>query len=375
MDLQPQATSPTGFVRNYCAADVCTCNNFFQPVSDNPFQALQAAKRREYRGLTRRSRNHLLDRLKARSRKTEWTAWRAGSWGKVRSLRSWAAAAKADPDLIKARSDRRDNLIRLIDAIADLAWHSDFTYGAGHDALAKRLEVSERTIRRLLDWLLKRQWLGVKSWARSAHYSPTGRNGTQVYSLLQFSQREPTENVHLPGPTSSKEQQIRARDEGQPASRGLENSTHPSQPARNRREALFWSEVLQDRVPELRNRSTRWVRWLLREYWKAGWTPDEVVSALSYAPDGSFWSVASPVNEVGYLRWRLGQWEDTSRRPDGADADSHARRLAGQRSLRQHLASKAATTRTLGSGDHALVGKLVNSWALPKPDHPHEVLA
>ncbi|MEV7012004.1 hypothetical protein [Streptosporangium sp. NPDC051022] len=103
-------------------------------------------------------------------------------------------------------------------------------------------------------------------------------------------------------------------------------------------EMLKAAQALRSRSATLRRISARHLRSVLREWWVAGWTPDDVLHGLDHRPDGQPWTLTSdPAYVPGWIRHRLTCW----RTPDGTPATSYSQGRAQRRA-----AAAAALTET-----------------------------
>ena len=78
---------------------------------------------------------------------------------------------------------------------------------------------------------------------------------------------------------------------------------------RTRGDMLAAARELQRRCPLLARITARHLRSLLREWWRAGWTPADVLHCLDHRPGGDLWPHTDPVRFVaGWIRFRLSAW-------------------------------------------------------------------
>jgi hypothetical protein len=113
-----------------------------------------------------------------------------------------------------------------------------------------------------------------------------------------------------------------------------------------RKERLAAATALQEALPVLGRISTAYVASLCREFFLAGWTPADILTALGQRPDGTHWTHEHNVRHVpGWFRHRLAPWhvnptDHTS--PIGASP----RRRAEAEAVRERALKRAARETT-----------------------------
>ena len=121
----------------------------------------------------------------------------------------------------------------------------------------------------------------------------------------------------------------------------------------NRAEALSAARAIQDRARDLRRISIEHVRSVARVYFRAGWTPADVVHALDHEPDGRQHGYTSGIRSPArWAAYRLGLWLG----PDGLPVASRSQLAAADR--RRVLAEQAGrrAARRAPSGRVAIEG-------------------
>ena len=107
-------------------------------------------------------------------------------------------------------------------------------------------------------------------------------------------------------------------------------------------EHLAPTREVQRRMPVLSEISDRYLRWVLRPWWEAGWTVADVVHCLDHTPDGSLWPHTDRVRHVsGWVRHRLAAWAGVVS-PSQQRAAWHQALLAEQAERRAERASLGA---------------------------------
>ena len=110
-----------------------------------------------------------------------------------------------------------------------------------------------------------------------------------------------------------------------------------------RKERLAAAMILQVALPVLGRISAAHVAHLCREYFLAGWTPRDILTALGRRPDGTSWSHEDAVRHVpGWFRHRLAVWRTNPTDPASPVGLSPGRRAAAEATRRQALARAAA---------------------------------
>ncbi|MEU4836158.1 hypothetical protein [Streptosporangium sp. NPDC023615] len=97
----------------------------------------------------------------------------------------------------------------------------------------------------------------------------------------------------------------------------------------------------------LRRLSARHLRSILRPFFAAGWTADDVLHGLDHRPNGSAWTLTSDPSYVpGWIRYRLAPWTSAglpARSPSQARAERRAAATAAALEARQRRAAAVAT--------------------------------
>lgn len=148
----------------------------------------------------------------------------------------------------------------------------------------------------------------------------------------------------------------------------LPAGTLTAKPAGTKSGRMIAALALQCALPVLWRISTAHVAHLTREWWLAGWTPAEVITAIGRRPDHTPWRHDQDIRHVpGWLRHRLAAWrhdptDPTSpvRRPPREAAALHAAAQARARTER-----RAAETATRATATTAVQ---VKGWAEARAD-------
>ncbi|MEZ7132678.1 hypothetical protein ACBR40_45710 [Nonomuraea sp. AD125B] len=102
------------------------------------------------------------------------------------------------------------------------------------------------------------------------------------------------------------------------------------------------AQALRVRSPILRKITAKHLRSLLREHFRAGWTPADVLHALDHTPDGTAWTLTSDPRWLpGWIRYRLTPW----RTPDGGITPSPSQRRAARHQAIAEARAAAAAER------------------------------
>ncbi|MEV4249316.1 hypothetical protein AB0J63_38615 [Streptosporangium canum] len=114
-------------------------------------------------------------------------------------------------------------------------------------------------------------------------------------------------------------------------------------------EMLQAAQALRAHSAILRRISTRHLRSVLREFFAAGWSPDDVLHGLDHRTDGTAWTLTSDPSFVpGWIRYRLACW----RTADGTPAPSRSQGRAIRRA-----SAAAALTVTRAEREQAMAAR------------------
>ncbi|MFI7643527.1 hypothetical protein [Nonomuraea sp. NPDC049400] len=95
-----------------------------------------------------------------------------------------------------------------------------------------------------------------------------------------------------------------------------------------RQEGLQAAETLRQHSLDLRKLSAHYVRYLVRDFFDAGWSAADVLHAIDHLPDGRPWPFAGmPRHVPGWTRHRLKAW----RAADGSVLPSKSHRIEADR--------------------------------------------
>lgn len=276
----------------------------------------------------------------------------------------WIAAVERHPTFDQARADHRRALRRCIEALVAAVDFGSMTVCRTWGKLAVIVECAERSIGRHLRTFREMGVLGVVASGRSAAYASVGEDGNRVNEAPVYVLCVPEERPCLKD-RMREMLGLRGRtvDESvtPPSEAGLKLTTYREVPRTRTRNRASISEEQKKlcatvdqirwnrhRVPSgrVQRRTAAWrvksllpnvlgrmsdrdVASCLRDFFVAGWSPDDVHHALESRPDGSRWPYAGapdtkePYRVRGWLRFRLDAWRDTS----GAPMVSRGRQL------------------------------------------------
>lgn len=283
-----------------------------------------------------------------------------------------AHALRTHPEFDVIRADRKQALLRCVEALTSVADFGSMTTRPSWAKLASMLGVARRTVARYLHQLRSMGLLGVVASGRSAAYAAKGLDGqrvneTAVYVLcvpkkvqavkawccrvlgvgpggVDESGTPPSEaGLYL----SSKEVNPRTRTR-----KGFSQSAEQKRlgysveqvrwnrhwVASGRRQQQVAAWRLKTILPHVLGRMTdRDIASCLRDFLTAGWSVADVHYALDHRPDGSLWphsgapTTKEPYRIRGWLRYRLNAWRDATGQP----VVSRSQRQQAQRESRQ----------------------------------------
>ncbi|WP_336214696.1 hypothetical protein [Nonomuraea sp. LPB2021202275-12-8] len=270
------------------------------------------------------------------------------------SQKAFLRALREDPAVLGLRYDGYGNLLRVA---AVVAWAADWKTMCSRPTIAKVVEetgLAKATVKRWIRWLREHGWLGVVEQGSTVRF----RKGTSAgldddglgnraalwviciprniaptstgYTSSDQAQHA-SEPSSLSLPRRDKEDPTRTRE----APRRTRRSPRISPPwglhqsPRNKRDRLAACERLRQESGVLRRMTAWYLRWLLRAFLLAGWTPADVLHALDVRADGSAWTYTwASVDELrhipGWMRNRLAAWMGG----DGQVLPSRSQRVA-----------------------------------------------
>jgi hypothetical protein len=277
---------------------------------------------------------------------------------------------------------RRDHWTAVADALAKFASWQDSTTRPGHAVLRRRSGVSEPTVKRVIRWLRAEGRLGMVRTGSTPLYrsplvsGPAEGNEAAIYVLTEPAAVMKHRRIRQPAPPagcrtdppswsrSDLESPIGAREAtSNPTVKGMEDCAPrrliqkplPSASPRlrdrpkSRIDARGACMVMQDRAAPLRSLTPEHIRHLARDYFRAGWTPGDVLHALDYEPTGRPHGYVQGVHHAaGWVRHRLGLWvrDGEIMRSRSQCSEAAAKQLAAEqardRARREAVAAKVA---------------------------------
>ena len=147
-----------------------------------------------------------------------------------------------------------------------------------------------------------------------------------------------------------------------PPMRRVPNSKAPDAPRwaltatpAGKKERRAAAMIMQEALPVLQRISAEHLAHLCREYFLAGWTPRDVLTALGRRPDGTAWSHEDAVRHVpGWFRYRLAPWRADPGDPVSPVATSPSRRAEAEAARRRALdRAVVAASRTAAAAAQA----------------------
>ncbi|WP_431928778.1 hypothetical protein [Nonomuraea jabiensis] len=285
-------------------------------------------------------------------------------------------ALREDPEVLSLRYDGYSNLLRVAHVIA---WATDWKTMCSRPTIAgicARTGLSKATVKRWVRWLREHGWLGVVEQGSTVRFrkgtaaglDDDGMGNRAALWVICI----PRDITPIPTSDTSSEQvkglseppsfslperegtdPTRTREASRQARRSLRISPtwalHES--PRTKRDRLAACDRLRQESNVLRHMTPWYLRWLLRSFLAAGWTPADVLHALDVRPDDSRWTYTwSSVDELrhipGWVRNRLAAWLDEDGRVVASRSQRRelldARRRAEQEARRREWEVRAA---------------------------------
>lgn len=285
-------------------------------------------------------------------------------------------ALRSHPEFDVIRSDRKNALVRCVEALISLADFSTMTTKPTWAKLTEMLGVTRRTVARYLQHLKSMGILGVVASGRSARYAAKGPDGLRsneaaVYVLcvpkktrstkalftrfLGSNSRAVDESVTPPSEAglylSNKEVNPRTR-----ARKGFSQSKeqkrlgcsveqirwnkHWKVTGRRQQLTAAWrlKMILFNVLGRMTNRD---VASCVRPFFEAGWSVADVHHALDHRHDGTPWphsgapDTKAPHRVRGWLTYRLNAWKDDEGHPLPSKNQVANEQLDQQRRQRQ----------------------------------------
>jgi hypothetical protein len=236
-----------------------------------------------------------------------------------------------------------------------LALHMNWrerTSWPGHDRIAAAVGVSTDTVARAIRWLQDRGLVGLVSGGTTAAvrpgvlYAGTG-NLAAIYVLTVPKRRSPLPHCDAAQSsfadlTTLRRSVVKApcARPAKPKVKGRMDRASRGQPVlppggsalhtcpRTRSDGLMAAQVVQTRSRELSRLSAEHVRWLVKPFTRAGWTPADLLFAIDHAPRGRQHAYTAGVRSpAGWARARLAEWLG----PDGQPMVSPSQQRAADR--------------------------------------------
>lgn len=266
----------------------------------------------------------------------------------ARNAVRWVREQKAALENAPMRSDRRRNLIRVVELIGK-SWHPLTRVSTpGHDVIAAALGVSRKTVERLIADLIER---------RIIHRSGRGEkrimpDGTTVFLRAEYvllraqvlvsrvvcARCEIGFRPSNPEAVLCRACAIVVERKKARAQAGAWNLSRVPRSKRERHQAAAAMQEHTSASGWLAGASAAAVASVCRPFWVAGWTPGDVLHAIEWRPDGA-WTYDSRPNDVaGWLRHRLTYWV-------GSDGRPRASRSQRERAERERAAAAREAAR------------------------------
>lgn len=314
---------------------------------------------------------------------------------RIRRASQWIERIEASPGYALLRADAQDHIRTIALAIlhrSDRLHLSRPTWAWLQEVTGLSRATIARYIARLRKWGL----LATVAPGRRGIFAPGGAlarirpgqvtvppenhdsdpaNDAAVYVLCEPAQprehapdEESVDISETPPPYMGKNYpRTHAREETSPNSRPLRGPKHYLKAATRLHSGAAWRHLepwpgsvtpssqdnrlaaageLQNRLPVLRQISTKHVRAICRPFFLAGWTVRDLIEAIDHRPDGSRWphSGATGVGNVGaWLTHRLSPWQTH---------DGGIRRSPTQRRQTQRAETRARTRAMLETQRH-----------------------
>lgn len=273
------------------------------------------------------------------------------------------AALDRHPARDELRVDRAERYGAIWRALVYAADWRSMTVTGTWDRIADQVGVSRSTVARAVRWLRGAGLLGVVYSGASAAALRSDVNRAPTYVLAvpaaadvpevreETPAHSPVETIDTPPAGERSVDDLNARASSDTTSaplRGLATSTTTrgaawsmSTAPATRRDRLAAAEALLWQAPTIRRMSARLLRHVLRSWWDAGWSPNDVLYALDHTPDGQPWRYVGRVHTpAAWIRHRLAAWRDQA----GAALPSRTQRVrAAGEALRARRAQRAHT--------------------------------
>ncbi|MET7339123.1 hypothetical protein [Nonomuraea sp. NPDC005650] len=280
----------------------------------------------------------------------------------ARSQRAWMRAVETDPDLAGRRQDAFRNALAVAGIVMWSAKPSPVHPGVWTSIptrarIMDRAGLKETAAKDWVRWLREHGYLGTVTEGSTPQYrgvfegqdDGAGNLGAEYVLTIPLARQgspeplpaEPAEASAQPAGPAAQENSppaLVSGDEKRPPTVDLskERSTQANSPVVRAREdrtagsesadATDWmwplsatpetkiemlqaAQALRARSPILRTITAKHLRSLLREYFRGGWSPNDVLHGLDHRPDGTAWTFTEPPRWLpGWIRHRLAAW-------------------------------------------------------------------
>lgn len=307
-------------------------------------------------------------------------------------------ALREDPEVLGLRYDGYGNLLRVAQVIA---WAANWNTMCSRPTIAgicERTGLSKASVKRWVRWLREHGWLGVVEQGTTVRFRKGTSAGLEDDGLgnraalwvlciprditpiptgdtASDQEKRICEPPSLSLPRRDKEDPTRTRE----APRGPRRNPRITptwglhESPRTKRDRLAACERLRQESNVLRHMTPWYLRWLLRPFLVAGWTPADVLHALDVRADGSVWTYtwlsADELRHIpGWVRHRLSAWMDA----DGQVFPSRSLRLsaaADKQRAEQEARRREWEERAVAAG-RVLAPRMGRTEALAPPPVP-----
>lgn len=280
---------------------------------------------------------------------------RPAGWRTPRDAVAWRTHARLLVEELAGRRDLRATLHAVVDELA-VRWHPRTqTSGPGHDQLAAAVAVATgrgrcnpatvtRAIARLTEWSLV--------WEAAPGTIVVGGDGLENLRAEYGLALPPITAI-----ATRADGDVKGEASATPSSSPTPPEMAPSpqdHPAHGRwslvdvpavkAQRLAAARRLQFEAPSLRGCSVPALAAVLREWFVAGWSPRDVLTALDFKPgaEGAWTFTTSVRSVVGWVGYRLAAWRDEAGRPVASPAQRAAAVRAAERARHAELIEPVA---------------------------------
>jgi hypothetical protein len=281
----------------------------------------------------------------------------------------WIRAVEEHPDFASLRADALSNLLAIAWVLARSADWTSLTTRPTWPRVMRTTGIRRSTLAKDLRLLRDAGLLGVVETGSTPLFRPGVLHGLP---RVGEGNRAAEYVLCVPCPPDSQDPRRSAVDETRTPSgfrqeasyappHARDNSPHQKPwiatvTPRTRGDMLAAARELQRRCPLLTRITAHHLRSLLRECWRAGWTPADVLHCLDHRPTGDLWPHTDQVRfAAGWVRFRISAW----RAEDGSPLSSpsqqrdavHQQVRADQ--VRRKAEWAAMRARAVAEADHA----------------------